>query len=129
MLLTYSFLIYSFYATQKKTLEINVYHPLIKELQKRVETNKDDQTAKDLARVMFETATMRSGFAIKDSADFAGRIERMLRLSMGVDLDAKVDLPEEEEETAEEATEEVSICLKFNGTDFAFGCKPKVLQN
>ena len=92
-------------------MEINVYHPLIKELQKRVEANKDDQTAKDLARVMFETATMRSGFAIKDSADFAGRIERMLRLSMGVDLDAKVDLPEEEEEAAEETTEEVSVYL------------------
>ena len=89
-------------------MEVNVYHPLIKELHKRVGANKDDQTAKDLARVMFETATMRSGFAIKDSADFAGRIERMLRLSMGVDLDAKVDLPEEEEESAEEeATEEV----------------------
>jgi len=99
----------NFYATQKKTLEVNVYHPLIKELHKRVGDNKEDQTAKDLARVMFETATMRSGYVIKDSADFAGRIERMLRLSMGVDLDAKVDLPEEEEESAEEeATEEVT---------------------
>ena len=36
----------------------------------------------------------------------------MLRLSMGVDLDAKVDLPEEEEEAAEETTEEVSNGLK-----------------
>lgn len=70
--------------------------------------NKEDQTAKDLARVMFETATLRSGFVIKDSADFAGRIERMLRLSMGVDLDAKIDLPEEDDEPQEEeASEEV----------------------
>ena len=99
---------FSFYATQKKTLEVNVYHPLIKELQKRVLADKEDKTAIDLARVMFETATLRSGFVVKDSADFAGRIERMLRLSMGVDLDAKVDLPEEEEPT-EEVTEEVSF--------------------
>jgi len=97
----------NFYATQKKTLEVNVYHPLMKELHKRVQDNEEDKTAIDLARVMFETATMRSGFAIKDSADFAGRIERMLRLSMGVDLDAKVDLPEEDESAEEEVTEEV----------------------
>ncbi|XP_057296037.1 endoplasmin-like [Hydractinia symbiolongicarpus] len=99
----------NFYATQKKTLEINVYHPLIKELQKRVTADKDDKSASDLARVMFETATLRSGYTIKDSVDFAQRIERMLKLSMNVDVDAKVELPDEDEETAEEeeATEEV----------------------
>lgn len=101
---------FSFYATQKKTLEINVYHPLIKELQKRVTTDKDDKSAGDLARVMFETATLRSGYTIKDSVDFAQRIERMLKLSMNVDVDAKVELPDEDEETAEEeeAIEEVT---------------------
>lgn len=98
----------NFYATQKKTLEVNVYHPLIKELLGRVKADAEDQTAKDLARVMFETATMRSGYAVKDSADFATRIERMLRLSMGVDLEAKVELPEEDEETEETAEEEGS---------------------
>lgn len=33
-----------YYATQKKTLEVNPRHPLIKELKKRVEDAKDDQT-------------------------------------------------------------------------------------
>ena len=41
--------------------------------------------------VMFETATLRSGFSVADSAGFAERIERMLRLSMDVSLDAKVN--------------------------------------
>lgn len=97
----------NFYASQKKTLEINIYHPLILQLNKKMTADPEDQTAKDLARVMLETATLRSGYNIKDSADFASRIERMLRLSMGVDLDAKVELPEEEEVTEEESTEEV----------------------
>merc|ERR1719234_584508 len=92
----------NFYASQKKTLEINIYHPLMKELNKRITTDAEDQTAKDLARVMFETATLRSGYTVKDSADFASRIERMLRLSMGVDPDAKVELPEEDEADEEE---------------------------
>merc|ERR1712212_1213124 len=92
----------NFYATQKKILEINVYHPLVIELNKKVTADPEDQTAKDLVRVMFETATLRSGYTIKDSLDFASRIERMLRMSMGVDLDAKVDLPEEPEEATED---------------------------
>jgi len=99
----------NFYASQKKTLEINPYHPLVKELNKRVNADAKDEKAKDLARVMFETATLRSGYNIRDSLDFAKRIERMLRMSMGVDLHATVDLPEdeEEEEKKEEETEEV----------------------
>ena len=46
----------------------------------------------------------------QDSQDFAGRIERMLRLSMGVDLEAMVEPEEEEAEEKEEEdkdTEEV----------------------
>jgi len=97
----------NFYATQKKTLEINVYHPLIAELKKKVAADPEDKTAKDLARVMYETATLRSGYNIKDSLDFAQRVERMLRLSMGVDLDAKVELPEDDEPAEEEAAEEI----------------------
>jgi len=98
----------NFYATQKKILEINVYHPLVIELNKKITADPEDTTAKDLVRVMFETATLRSGYTVKDSVDFAARIERMLRMSMGVDLDAKVELPEEPEEaTEDDSTEEV----------------------
>jgi heat shock protein beta len=98
-----------YYANQKKTLEINPRHPLIKELKRRVEDAKEDQTTKDLANVLFETATLRSGFSLADTADFAGRVERMLRLSMNVGLDEQIeDEPEEEEEEAgdEEQDEE-----------------------
>ncbi len=49
-----------------------------------------DQTTSDLARVMHDSAILRSGFALQDSGDFASRIERMLRLSLDVDLDAEV---------------------------------------
>ena len=96
----------NFYASQKKTLEVNPYHPLIKELNAKVKADPNDSTAKDLVLVMFETAAIRSGYNVKDSLDFAKRIERMLRLSMGVDLDAKVELPDDNVEE-EEVTEEV----------------------
>ena len=54
------------------------------------QANADDQTAKDLAQVMFETATMRSGFAVQDTAGFASRVERMLRMSLDIPVDEKV---------------------------------------
>ena len=79
-----------YYSSQKKTMEVNPRHPLVKELLRRTETNKEDQTTKDLAVVLFETATLRSGYVLKDSALFADRIERMLRLSMDISLDEPV---------------------------------------
>jgi heat shock protein beta len=45
----------SYYLNQKKTLEINPRHPLIKELLRRVEDDPNDPTAKDMALVMFRT--------------------------------------------------------------------------
>ena len=81
----------NFYLNQKKTLEINPRHPLIKDLLRRVEDSKDNQTALDLANVMIEAATLRSGYDLKDSAGFADRIESMLRRAMGISLDEKVE--------------------------------------
>uniref|UniRef100_A0A4W5JLQ2 Endoplasmin n=1 Tax=Hucho hucho TaxID=62062 RepID=A0A4W5JLQ2_9TELE len=74
----------NYYASQKKTLEINPKHPLIKEMLKRMDS--EDQTASDLAMVLFETATLRSGYQLQDTKAYGDRIERMLRLSMNVDL-------------------------------------------
>jgi len=91
-----------YYATQKKTLEVNPRHPLVKELKKRVDTNKDEETTKNLAVVLFETATLRSGYGLQDTSGFAERIEHMLRLSMNVPLDEKVEDEPEEEGVEEE---------------------------
>jgi len=103
----------SFYATQKKTLEINPRHPLIKELNHRVQKNKEETTTKDLANVLFETATLRSGFSLQETSSFAERIERMLRLSLDVPLDAQVEEepepePAKDEEEGEGDEEEVN---------------------
>ncbi|KAG8439433.1 hypothetical protein GDO86_005589 [Hymenochirus boettgeri] len=93
----------NYYASQKKTLEINPRHPLIKDMLKRVKENEDDQTVADLAVVLFETATLRSGFQLADTKAYGDRIERMLRLSLNIDINAPVEEePEEEEPAADE---------------------------
>lgn len=58
----------------------------------RLQENADDQTATDLAVVLFETATLRSGYQLVDTKAYGDRIERMLRLSMNVDLDEQASL-------------------------------------
>merc|ERR1712240_880554 len=93
-----------YYLNQKKPLEINPRHPLIKELLRRVEDNPADKTASDMAVMMYNTATLRSGYSLKDTVNFAQQIEAMMRETLGVDADEQVD--EEEEVLDEEPPEE-----------------------
>ena len=51
-----------YYLNQKKTLEVNPRHPLIKELLRRIEDNPADETAKDMALMLYNTATLRYHF-------------------------------------------------------------------
>merc|ERR1712156_240924 len=99
---------------QKKTLEINPRHPLIKELLRRVEDNPEDKTAKDMATMMFNTATLRSGFSLKDTVNFAESIEKMMRETLGVDADEQEEVldeepPEEDDEDEEEEEDEEDV--------------------
>merc|ERR1719175_432052 len=94
-----------YYLNQKKTLEINPRHPLIKELLRRVEDNPADATAKDMALMMYNTATLRSGYLLKDTVNFAEHIEKMMRQTLGVDENEAVE--EEAELVEEEPVEEV----------------------
>lgn len=96
----------NYYASQKKTLELNPKHPLVKQLLNRVNADAEDQTASDLAVVLFETATLRSGYQLADTKAYGDRIERMLRLSLNVPLDEQVE--EEPEEEPEEPAEDDS---------------------
>ncbi|XP_035899478.1 endoplasmin [Anopheles stephensi] len=92
-----------YYLNQKKTLEINPRHPLMRELLRRVEVDTDDLVAKDMAVLMFNTATLRSGFQLPETADFADSIERMMRQTLGVSLDEKPEQEEFVDEPADEA--------------------------
>lgn len=99
-----------YYLNQKKTLEVNPRHPLIKELLRRVQ-NDDTETAKDMAVMMFRTATLRSGYMLQETADFADSIERMMRQTLNVPLDEQAETEEfvPEEEQKEVRTVFVSV--------------------
>lgn len=100
-----------FYANQKKTMEINPRHPVIKDLLRRVQADKEDKLAANTAELLLETATLRSGFSLKDSVGFAERIETMLKssLSLSPDEAPEEEVEEPEEPSAEEQEEEKKV--------------------
>jgi len=75
----------------KKVMEINPRHPLIKELNARVSSNPDDPEAKDIAELMYETASLSSGFSLEDPSDFASRIIKIMNKNLNLDPNATAD--------------------------------------
>ncbi|XP_045125211.1 endoplasmin-like isoform X1 [Portunus trituberculatus] len=97
-----------YYLSQKKTLEINPRHPLVKELLRRVESDPADEKAKNIAEMMFHTATLRSGYMLRNTVDFSKSVEEMMRQTLGI----AVDEPVEEEPEYEEADEDEEQLLE-----------------
>ncbi|CAG8436202.1 8023_t:CDS:10 [Ambispora gerdemannii] len=103
----------SFFAKQKKILEINPKHPLILTLLKKANDEDFDDTAREATFILYETALIRSGYTLKDNLGFATRVEKILRSNLGVNLDAKAVIneapaPELDEEAKKEAAEKLA---------------------
>ncbi|XP_027334276.1 heat shock cognate protein 80 [Abrus precatorius] len=92
------------YMSSKKTMEINPENPIMEELRKRADADKNDKSVKDLVLLLFETALLTSGFSLDDPNTFGNRIHRMLKLGLSIDedaADADADMPPLEEADAD----------------------------
>lgn len=93
----------SYYLSQKQAFEINPYHPVIRELLRLVEQDPQDEKAKEMAQVLFNTAVLRSGFMLQETSGFADSIDKMMRTTLNVDAN---ELPEIDEEVFQEDIDE-----------------------
>jgi len=60
-------------------LEINPNHPIIKDLDSRVKAGKqEDKDTEDFALLMYDVASMTSGYDIKDVSNFAKRVMKLM---------------------------------------------------
>ncbi|XP_019415506.1 PREDICTED: endoplasmin homolog isoform X2 [Lupinus angustifolius] len=90
------------YMRGKRVLEINPRHPIIKELRDRVVNNPEDESVKQTAQLIYQTALFESGFVLNDPKDFTSRIYDSVKLSLDISPEATV---EEEVETEEVESE------------------------
>lgn len=93
------------FSQQKKALELNPRHPIVKKLLVSCTDNKDE--ANEMAKTLFFTASLRSEYEIKDGKGFASIMEKMMRKTMDIPLDEIVEEEDDEPET-EEKPEEVN---------------------
>eukprot|EP00878_Enallax_costatus_P000207 GHUV01000266.1.p1 GENE.GHUV01000266.1~~GHUV01000266.1.p1 ORF type:complete len:827 (+),score=175.61 GHUV01000266.1:179-2659(+) len=71
----------------QRTLEINPDHPLIVGLKDKVTNDKQDETAKATAALLYETALLESGFELDDPKDFSKRMYELIKEKIGVTAD------------------------------------------
>lgn len=74
----------SYYLNQRKALEYNPRHPVMKELLRRIDSDPQDKQAKEIAELLLDTAILRSGFMLQETSNFADSIDRLMRKSLNV---------------------------------------------
>ncbi|KAJ0964196.1 hypothetical protein J5N97_029318 [Dioscorea zingiberensis] len=102
------------YMRGKRVLEINPRHPIIKELRERVALDAKDDSVKQTARLIYQTALMESGFMLNDPKEFASSIYKSVKSSLNISPDAEV---EEDNDTEEAEVEEKGSESTKEGTD------------
>jgi len=114
------------YMSAKKTMEINPYHPILIDLKTKTAENGDDESLKNLARLLYDSALMASGFQIAETASFSKRIYEIVSKGLGIDPNAEVpeEVEEEEAEVEEEEAEEVDEAEADESTEEADATEP-----
>jgi len=114
----------------QRVLEINPRHPFVIELLRKVTPEgvdeddfEADQETTDLAMMLYDMATLNSGFLLSSSKSYGERMNRVLQVQMGLEsmeLADEIDPPVEEDEPPE-GDEEAEGMNMLDFDDFDLG--------
>ena len=82
--------------SSNKVFELNMTHPLVKDLKHRFDNN--DDNASDILTLMYDTAMLACGFSLNDPTTFSQRMYKIMSVNFGLDnetSDAGVQVDED----------------------------------
>jgi len=81
------------YATkaQKKILEINPRHPIIKKLLATVEGKAQNEETAEVARLLVDSAALHSGVSLEDPLTVASRLDKVIAQALAVDPEEQAE--------------------------------------
>ncbi|GMH34447.1 hypothetical protein BSKO_02281 [Bryopsis sp. KO-2023] len=86
----------------KRNLEINPYHPIIKELKALVAKDSSSEATRNLGKLLYDSALLESGFSPYDPKAFADRLRLLMKDAIGMDAEMDdIEIPEEDEDDEE----------------------------
>jgi len=66
-------------------LELNPNHPIVQQLNDMVKTDKDSEQTKTYATLIYDVASMTSGYEVQDTGDFAKRVMSLMTKNTNTD--------------------------------------------
>lgn len=79
-------------------MEINPNHPIVKDLERMVKNNKESNETEEYALLMYDVASMTSGYDVSDMGSFAKRVMNMMAGTIETDGAVKDAVIESSEE-------------------------------
>ena len=68
----------NFMLNRKKTLEININHPIITGLNKMILLEKDEEVTNELICMLYDTSCLNSGYSLRNANEYSKRIYKLL---------------------------------------------------
>jgi len=96
---------------RKKTLEININHPIISGLDKMIVSEKEKEYIDELICMLYDTSCLNSGFSLRNVNEYSKRIYKLLDNGINLEneniqetqeIQNKQEQPEEQEQSEEQ---------------------------
>ena len=103
--------------TATRTLELNPRHPIVIELNQLCQSAPKEESTKDIAFLLYDTALVTSGFPQDDPENYAERMYRTLAKTLSLDSMALADEMSVDKDEEEEEKEESAASASASGSD------------